>query len=273
MYKLLLGLILLFGCSKQQNQANNSSEENNIYKKLSKIDSNTEFSSDFGDDIKLVNNNGWEYIIKDNKNGTFTFKVKDLKRDGVFDVSEYKNMDFGIDTKSRIRIAKTNLSYGHYGILESKFNYLGNIPVKSNNGFFLYQKDKETTFITKPEDMVFEGQTHAVLGTRKKGNKFSYKDLSGTAKMIIPANQNFGNLEFDFKDWHKVTAKNLNLENNTVEKWSISNQNIHFMDRDDVKPVIESKVLDNKEIIGSYKLNLQEGTTGYSIDGGFGIKK
>ena len=277
MYKLLLGFILLFGCStKQQNyQTNNYSEENNIYKELSKLNPDIEFLCN-DTDIKLVNNNGWQYTIKDVNNQTFTFKVKDLKQDGVFNVSEYKKMYLGTDTESRIKIPKTNLSYGHYGILESKFKD-NNIPVEDHNGFFLYQKDKETPFVKKDEKMVFEGQTHAVLGTREFENKFSYRDLSGTAKMIIPANQNSGDLEFDFKDWHKITAKNLNLENNNVQKWLIDKENTTFMNGvqngKNLSPSISKKVLDNKEIIGIYKLYLQEGTTGYHLGGGFGIKK
>ncbi len=253
--------------------------------KLAQLPSGTEFNSNSGDvGLKKVGDK-WQYTVKDNEQ-TFAFDVNKMKKGEVFDETEYKKMKHKLNNSdgtsqivemdTKLKIAKSDLSYGNYGFLEFLVPF-GGKKVKAYESVIFTQKDKEVPFVKPEQDITFSGTTSAILTTREPGNKFSYDNLTGTAKMTIGANQTTGDLIFKYNKWNKtMTVKNVNLENGTVgdvDTWRLSDPNLHFMNREDLKPVWKHKILDNKEIIGGYKVNMQQGTTGYTLDGVFGMKK
>lgn len=263
--------------SQSETQKPQQNTTPSVADKLAKLPNDTEFNSDM-DEIKLEKDadGKWKYTITDFNNKTFTFKADELKDNDIFNESEFTKMNFGIDIDTKLRIIKnSDLTYGHYGFLELMVPEAGK-TVSVYNSFMMYDKNKAVDFVRPEQDITFSGSTIARLTTRDN-NEFSYKDLTGTASITIGAGHSTGDMTFNYNDWNKtMTVKGVNLSNGKVShvnNWTFSDPNIHFMNREDMLPTWSHKILDNKEIIGGYKVNLEQGSIAYTVDGVFGMKK
>lgn len=238
------------------------------------------------EEISLKNENGkWKLSFKDN-NQTFDFYVNEMKNGEIFDETKIVKANVGVPIDAKLKVAKTDLSYANYGLLEMTLDYQGQ-KVTVFNPFVLHQKDKKVPFIKPAQDLRFSGTTNAVLTTRKN-NKFSYKDIIGTANMTVSANQPKANINFtyntdDFKT--TMTVKNVDLETGKAsshDDFKFSNKDYHLMDdTSDNKTYLDHTMLDNKEMVGSYRARFQQFKKennqnigiGYTLDGVFGMKK
>lgn len=255
--------------------------------RLAQLPPGTEFDSDMGEIALKKVGDKWQFTIKDLTNKIFTFDVNKMKKGEVFDETETQKINYGIDLDAKLKIARTNLSYANYGILEMIRDYQGQ-KVKIFNALVFSQKDKKVPFIKQDQNMTFSGITNAVL-TKRVNSKFNYYDIIGKADMTIGANQSTADIKFkydidDFKT--TMTIKNVNLEtgaNNTHDDFEFSNEKLHLMDdKPDNKTYLDHRVLDNKEIVGTYRArfqqfkkdeNNQQIGIGYTLDGVFGMKK
>lgn len=242
----------------------------------------TKFNSDIG--IIDLKNEGdkWQFTVKDLANQTFTFDVKNLKKAGIFDETEFTKMNFGAEIDTKLKIVRNNeLSYTHYGFLEHLTKDNHGKPATVYNSFIIHEKDKEVDFQTPEKETTFMGSTYAMLTINKNG-VYSYDTLNGTATMTVGAGQTVGDIKMAYNNWKTITAKNVNLTNGAVGGWEINDNKLDFTKEDGGfgphKSVLSVTILD-KEIAGSYKaimhdkLITPENRVAYTVDGVFGMKK
>ena len=281
---LTLGVIaILSGCGSKNGGVQVA--DMSLAGRLKKFPNNTVFASDTAG-IDLKNENGkWKYQVKDSANNTFTFDVNELKKNGIFDETEFTKMNFGSEMDTKLKIVRNNeLSYAHYGFLEHLTKDEHGTPVNVYNSFIMAQDDKEVDFVKPEQTTTFSGTTYAML-TKRKNGVYSYDTLTGTATMTVGANQSTADIQMAYNNWKTITAKNVNLENGAVGDWAVSDSNMGFF-KETTGPntgkhqsYLSITNLQNTEFVGSYRARLYENPitptnkVSYTVDGVFGMKK
>ena len=265
----LASIAVLSACSSK-NGSNNKPE---IAGKLNNLPAGTTFTSSGNTNLVKNSDGKWQYKYNAPGGEELLFTVDDFKKDGDFDVSEFKEYTTGPDkNKARFKIARNNLTYGNYGLLEEIVTDSGDTK-RNYTAVSFGQTSKELTAFTAPTaKLTFTGTTHAVL--TKLGTD-EHKNLIGTANLDINAGSSEGNFKFSYKGWNEVTL-DYNFATQTASNFNVSGgmiaDPIFGAGHNEFKTKI-FKDGDNQEVIGTYKLNMNDVYNGYVLNGGFGVKK
>ncbi len=263
----ILGAAMLSACASK-NGGGAAVQKPEIADKLNKLPNGTTFAT--GTHIfELVKEGGkWQY--KFNKAGKeVLFAADDFMKDGDFDVSKSAKLeDSGEEFNLRLKVAHSDLTYANYGMLETTKD---GSAIKDYDFFFAGQVGKDAVYQKNTSKATkFSGKTYASLTTRNGGNILENKLLSGTADLTVGANSTQGDLKFTYKNWGNITAKNFNLTTGQATSWEGSG---------DFQPLpgsgeVKSKVFNNDELVGTYKLTLNDSSTtnDYQLKGVFGMK-
>lgn len=260
--------------------------------KFAKLDKDTTFASvgsSNNSTPKLERNKDgkWQYVIDNKQTGTnrkilATFDVDSFVKVGDFDVSETKDMKVTGNAgqeqifKVKLKLAGTNLTYGHYGFAEANFKACNNsgqcVDQKGANSFFVMQNGKgiENNFVKPAEKTIYKGSTHAFLTA---GERNDY--IAGNAELEFSGNVSTGNLTLNYNDTmiKKVEARGVDFANNmSVDKWLVNNTELQNNGVQSPGNIV-AKTYNMEEIVGAYGLNGNLNGTGFELRGGFGLKK
>lgn len=258
----LLSAVLLSACGAKL-------EKSSLPDKLNQLPNNTIFETT---GPKLENKNGkWQYTLYDSANKKIvSFDANELVQDGLFDVSNPK--DFKVNNQSYegiLKVAGTDLAYGHYGFLEytnevcDKFTGECNEEIKADV-FHVGQQNKKA-FTRPTANTKFVGSTRAMLKTQKRNDY-----IAGTATLELAAGQPKGNFTFNYDDKNikKVEAKGVDFENNThVDEWHVNGKKLEAGEVKEEE--FKAGMFGATEVIGNYKLKSEN----FALQGGFGLKK
>ena len=264
----LLSAVLLSACGTKQ------LPKSSLPEKLNKLPTTTTFVSN-GPQLEYKDGK-WQYIFYAGTKKLVSFDADELKNDGQFDITKTKAFEFEKDGKKQIveaqlKLAGTNLTYGHYGFFEYKGEKCDKFTGECNEEkdlepFFVGQQNKKG--FNRPDvKTTFTGSTHAMLKTKKRNGY-----ISGTATLEFAANSPKGDLTFNYNDKtiKTVKAKGIDFEhlNTNVDEWYVNGKK---MESGDGEGDLKAGMFDNKEVIGTYELKSKYES--FTLKGGFGLTK
>ncbi len=271
-----------------------------VSERLAELPENAEFFG-YNGNLDKDSDGKLKYRLSVNKNDVSIydaiFTKDDFKQEGEFDVTDFKKAEVSVDsndyyynekiekddTKTKIKIPRTDLTYGDYGFFEAeydillKYRYAGdyhndyykNLKGKILKPFFIGRADK-IKFEPPEKDIKFSGLTHAVLNKGYDEEVKKIKDLKGRAEMIIRANSSKGDIIFKYDNWDKVVKVTGYDFVNRDDKYKLEVSGLKVYEKDNS---LKGYIFDNKEAIGTYELDMTDGINGFSLDGGFGMRK